>query len=112
MRTYPRPVRGWAGRFPLLAGLALLMLCVQPGAAQQRKYLLELGAAGAYQSFDGATDLGGAPGGVGRLGVWLPLNFAVEAEGAFASPKAKATDEGVSVKTFGVSALYNILIGN
>ncbi|HET9038622.1 MAG TPA: OmpA family protein [Gemmatimonadales bacterium] len=105
-------MRGWAGGLPLLAGLALLMVCVQSGAAQQRKYLVELGAAGAYQSFDGATDLGGAAGGLGRLGVWLPLNFSVEVEGAFASPKTKSTDEGVSVKTFGVSALYNILIGN
>jgi outer membrane protein OmpA-like peptidoglycan-associated protein/opacity protein-like surface antigen len=88
------------------------MVCVQSSAAQQRKYLVELGAAGAYQSFDSATNLGSAAGGVGRLGVWLPLNFSVELEGAFASPKTKDTDKGVSVKTFGVSALYNILLGN
>ena len=112
MRTYPHLARGWAGGLRPLASLALLVACAHPGAAQQRKYLVELGAAGAYQSFDAATDLGGAAGGVGRLGVWLPLNFSVEVEGGFASPKTKAGDEGVSVKTFGASALYNILIGN
>jgi len=111
MRTYPHLARGWAGGLRLLAGLALLVACARPGAAQQRKYLVELGAAGAYQSFDAATDLGGAAGGVGRLGVWLPLNFSVEVEGGFASPKT-GSDEGVSVKTFGASALYNILIGS
>ncbi len=112
MRTYPHLARGWAGGLRLLATLALLVACARPGAAQQRKYLVELGAGGAYQSFDAATDLGGAAGGVGRLGVWLPLNFSLEVEGGFASPKTKVGDEGVSVKTFGASALYNILIGN
>ncbi len=111
MRTYPHPVGGWAGGLSLLAGLALLVMCVRTGAAQQRKYLVELGAAGAYQSFDNATDLGGAAGGLGRLGVWLPLNFSLEVEGQFGSPKTKSTDQKVSVKTFGVSALYNFLIG-
>jgi len=112
MRTYPHLARGWAGGLRLLATLALLVACTRPGAAQQRKYLVELGAAGAYQSFDAATDLGGAAGGAGRLGVWLPLNFSLEVEGGFASPKTKVGDEGVSVKTFGASALYNILIGD
>jgi outer membrane protein OmpA-like peptidoglycan-associated protein len=111
MRTYPHPARGWAGGLRLLASLALLVACGRPGAAQQRKYLVELGAAGVYQSFDTATGLGSAAGGLGRLGVWLPLNFSVEVEGSFTKPKTKARDEGVSVKTFGVSALYNILLG-
>jgi OOP family OmpA-OmpF porin len=111
MRTYPHPSRGWARELRLLASLALLAACARPGAAQQRKYLVELGAAGVYQSFDTATGLGGAAGGLGRLGVWLPLNFSLELEGSFAKPKTKASDEGVSVKTFGVSALYNILLG-
>src|SRR5882724_12817055 len=112
MRTYPHPPRGWAGGLRLLASLALLAAYARPGEAQQRKYLVELAAAGAYQSFDAITDLGGAAGGVGRLGVWLPLNFSVEVEGGIASPKTKAGDQGVSVKTFGASALYNILIGS
>jgi OmpA-OmpF porin, OOP family len=43
--------------------------------------------------------------------VWLPLNFSLEVEGSFTKPKTKIRDEGVSVKTFGVSALYNILLG-
>ena len=111
MRTYPHPSRGWARELRLLASLALLVACARPGAAQQRKYLVELGAAGVYQSFDTATGLKGAPGGLGRLGVWLPLNFSVEVEGSFTKPKTKIRDEGVSVKTFGVSALYNILLG-
>lgn len=113
MRTYPHPFGGWAGGLPLLAGLALLVLGTHSSAAQQpRKYLVELGAAGAYQSFDNATDLGSAAGGVGRIGVWLPLNFSVEVEGGFTSPKTQTTSTGVSVKTFGASALYNILIGS
>jgi OmpA-OmpF porin, OOP family len=111
MRTYPHPPRGWAAGLRLLASLALLVVCARSGAAQQRKYLVELGAAGVYQSFDTATGLKGAPGGLGRLGVWLPLNFSVEVEGSFTKPKTKIRDEGVSVKTFDVSALYNILLG-
>ena len=111
MRTYPYPLGGWAGGLRLLAGLALSALCLRPCAAQQRKYLVELSAAGAYESFDNATDLGGAAGGTGRLGVWLPLNFSVEVEGAFASPKTQSNNVGVSVKTFAGSALYNVLIG-
>jgi outer membrane protein OmpA-like peptidoglycan-associated protein len=112
MRTYRHPPRGWAGGLRLLASLALLAAYARSGTAQQRKYLVELGAAGAYQSFDAVTDLGGAAGGVGRLGVWLPLNFSLELEGGITSPKTKARDVGVSVKTFGASALYNILIGS
>jgi len=111
MRTYPYPIGGWAGGLRLLAGLALLAPCLRPCAAQQRKYLVEVGAAGSYESFDNATDLGGAAGGTGRLGVWLPLNFSVEVEGAFASPKTQSNNVGVSVKTIAGSALYNVLIG-
>lgn len=113
MRTYPRTARR---RLP--AALALLVLCVGPLAAQQRKYLIELGAAGAYQSYDNATDLDAAIGGVGRLGVWLPANFSVELAGTFAKPKTTVTDllgdttsVGVNARTFSGSLLYNILIG-
>ncbi|HKT61847.1 MAG TPA: OmpA family protein [Gemmatimonadales bacterium] len=112
MRTYPQPARGWAGRIGALAGLALVVVCVQPGHAQARKYLVEVGAAGAYQSFDANTQLDGAAGGLGRLGVWLPLNFSVEVEGGFASPSSKSGSQSVSVKQFAASALYNIPLGS
>jgi outer membrane protein OmpA-like peptidoglycan-associated protein len=90
-----------------------MVACVLPAAAQQRKYLVELGAAGMYQSFDDATQLAGGKGGVGRIGLWLPLNFSVEAEGQILSSKTDNTAEtGVTVKSFSLSALYNILVGN
>jgi len=88
-----------------------VVACAQTGAAQGRKYLVELGAAGAYQSFDSNTQLDGAAGGLGRLGIWLPLNFSVEVEGAFSSPNSKSGAQSVSVKAFAASALYNIPIG-
>src|SRR5919107_2235693 len=111
MRTYLYPIGGWAGGLRLVAGLALLVASAPSAEAQQRKYLVELGAAGAYQSFDSELHLGGAGGGVGRVGVWLPLNFSVEVEGLFTSPKADVGSASVSVRNVGVSALYNILIG-
>jgi outer membrane protein OmpA-like peptidoglycan-associated protein/opacity protein-like surface antigen len=112
MRTYTSPLGGWAGGYALLAGLALVVGCASSVAAQQRKYLVELGAAAGYQTFDKETVLGGSLGGVGRLGVWLPLNFSLEVEGGVASPNTKDDDQSVSVKTFGLSALYNFLIGS
>ena len=72
MRTYRlaagRP--GWASG--VLVALVLLFGWTTVGGAQDRRYLVEVGAAGAYQSFDKVTDLGGAAGGIGRLGIWLP----------------------------------------
>jgi outer membrane protein OmpA-like peptidoglycan-associated protein len=88
-----------------------VVVCTHAGAAQQRKYLVELGAAGAYQSFDSSAALKPTVGGVGRLGIWLPLNFSVEAQGDFGSAKSKTRDVKVGVKTFSLSALYNFLIG-
>jgi outer membrane protein OmpA-like peptidoglycan-associated protein len=91
----------------------MLLGWTSSGLAQDRRYLVEIGAAGAYQSFDKVTDLGGAAGGVGRVGVWLPLHFSLELEGAFSSPKTQTGEAvGVSVKTFAASALYNFLIGS
>ncbi len=113
MRTYRLPARGRARGLSLLGGLALVVVCALPAAAQQRKYLVELGAAGMYQSFDDATQLAGGKGGVGRIGLWLPLNFSAEAEGQILSSKTDNTAEtGVTVKSFSLSALYNILVGN
>jgi outer membrane protein OmpA-like peptidoglycan-associated protein len=94
-----------------LAGLALVVACAQTGAAQGRKYLVELGAAGVYQSFDSLASLKNSAGGIGRIGVWLPLNFSLELQADFVSSKSKTRDEKVGVKTFAASALYNIPIG-
>ena len=109
MRTYQRTaLRG------LPAVLAVLVLGNAPLTAQERKNFVELGAGAAYQSFDDATDLDGAVGGLGRLGVWLPANFSIELAGSFAKPKQTAnllSPPGVNVRNFSVSALYNILVG-
>ncbi len=114
MRTYP-----WTARCRIPAGLALLFLSALPLAAQQRKYLVEVGGAVAYESYDNATVLDGAIGGVGRLGVWLPANFSVELQGSFASPKTpvvvdvlgRTEKQGVKVRSISASLLYNFLIG-
>ncbi len=110
MLTYQSVSRPLTRALAFLACLALGL--PQSGQAQERRYRFELGAAGAYQSFDDATNLGGGAGGLGRFGIWLPANFSAELDGSFASPKTKETDVGVSVKTFSVSALYNILVGS
>lgn len=114
MRTYPL-----TARYRLPAALALLVLWVAPLAAQQRKYLVELGAAGAYQSYASVSELDGAVGGVGRLGVWLPANLSLELQGSFASPKTTIPDllgnpipVVVKTRTFSGSLLYNFLIGS
>lgn len=112
MRTYPLPSGSVTTGLRILLCLALLLSCGSPAAAQKRKYFVELGAAGGYQSFGNPTDLGGAAGGIGRLGVWLPLNFSAELEGGFSSPHTKALGEGVSVKNFTASLLYNFLLGS
>lgn len=91
--------------------LATLVCARSPLAAQERHYLAEVGAAGVYQSFDGAAELKGALGGMGRLGLWLPLNLSVEVDGAFTKPKAESTDEGVSVRQFSGALLYNVPVG-
>jgi outer membrane protein OmpA-like peptidoglycan-associated protein len=109
MLTYCHPVRGLARVLPLLG----IIVCTRfvSGQAQERRYLFEVGAAGAYRSFGDSTDLGGAVGGLARAGVWLPLNISLEVDADFASPKSHQLDEGVSVKTYSVSALYNMPLG-
>jgi outer membrane protein OmpA-like peptidoglycan-associated protein/opacity protein-like surface antigen len=77
-----------------------------PAEAQERRYLFEVGAAGAYQSFGDVTQLDGSAGGLARVGIWLPLNISIEAEGSLAKPNS------ISVKTGAVSALYNLLLGS
>src|SRR6476469_3534279 len=112
MRTYTQPPRGWAKGVGVLAGLVLIVACSTDAAAQQRKYLVELGAAAAYQSFDSKALLASSAGGTGRIGVWLPLNFSLEVQADLSSSKSQSRDESVGVKTFAASALYNILVGS
>ncbi|MGH7525773.1 MAG: OmpA family protein [Gemmatimonadales bacterium] len=112
MRTYYDPGRGRAPSLSLLGSLVLLVSCALPSAAQERRYLFEIGAAGAYQSFAEVTRLGGGTGGALRLGVWLPGNFSLEGEGSALSSKAEDVGEtDVGVKTLTLSALYNIAVG-
>lgn len=99
-----------AALLPLLF-LLLFTVVLTDSAAAQRKYLIEFGAAGAVTSFDKATDLGTGYGGLGRLGIWLPLNFELEAEGTVMKPKTKTAAIGVNTSTFGGSLLYNIPVG-
>src|SRR5262245_61997346 len=106
MRTY-RDGTGGRG----LALLALVVCVASPLVAQERRYLAEIGAAGVYQSFDGLAGLKSAPGFLLRGGLWLPLNFSVEGEAAFATPKAKADDIGTSYRALFLSLLYNIPVG-
>src|SRR5215207_5481245 len=112
MLIYHRPQRGLARFLPLLGAFVCALSNAPTLSGQERRYVFEVGAAGAYQSFDDATELNGAPGVILRAGVWLPLNFSVEGEGALSSPKDQTAEEGVSVKSFSASALYNLLIGN
>ena len=111
MRTYPNPGGGVARALRHL-GIVVLTWSSVPGAeAQERRYLVEAGAAAVYQSFDNVTDLGGSVGGLARIGLWLPLNFSIEAEGALSSPKTESADVGVTVRTVAASGLYNLLLG-
>jgi OmpA-OmpF porin, OOP family len=112
MLTYRYPARGLARVLLLLGALVFTLSATSTAQAQERRYLIELGAAGAYQSFNSTTRLDGAAGGLARIGVWLPLNLGIEAEGSIASPNAQTTNNGVGVKTGSVSVLYNLLLGS
>jgi hypothetical protein len=98
-------------RRAVLVPLALLFLVPVSSSAQQRRYLVELGAAGGFTSYGADTDLGTGVGGLGRLGVWLPLRFSIEAEGSYFRPKTEGSDVAVGVKSFAGSLLYNIPLG-
>lgn len=111
MRTYPNPGGGVARALRHLGIVVLTLSSVPSAAAQERRYLVEAGAAALYQSFDNVTDLGGSVGGLGRIGLWLPLNFSIEAEAALSSPKTESADVGVTVRTIAASGLYNLLLG-
>jgi outer membrane protein OmpA-like peptidoglycan-associated protein len=114
MLTYPNPGGGAARGLRLLGALVLTISTFSSARAQERKYLFEVGLAGAYESFgDSAiTDLKGALGGLGRIGLWLPLNFSVEGEGVLAKPKTKSANEGVSFRSTFASLMYNLPLGS
>jgi outer membrane protein OmpA-like peptidoglycan-associated protein len=80
--------------------------------AQQRRFLVEVGAGGLYQAFDSATKLNGTIAGVGRLGLWLPYHFSVEAEAALGGPNTVNPDSSVGMRTVIASVLYNIPVGD
>ncbi len=105
MRTYQNPGGGVARALRHLGALVLTLSWTSLAHAQERRYLFEVGAAGGYQSFGNETELGGTFGGVGRLGVWLPLNLSIEAEGTVSS------SETIGVKTGSASLLYNVPFG-
>ncbi len=95
------------------ARLALLLAATAatPLLAQQRRYLVEVGAAGSYVSFDSKTNLTGGAGGIGRLGLWLHRNLSIEGEfGAFA-PKSQLSDVSWSARVLGGSVVGNLPIG-
>jgi outer membrane protein OmpA-like peptidoglycan-associated protein len=109
MRTY-RPLAAGSARALRLSGLlASCIFTISTAQAQDRTYLFELGAGGVYQSYsDSTTKLESTLGLLGRFGVWLPLNFSVEAEGSTSGAKTKVSGIEVGVKTGSASLLYNI----
>jgi outer membrane protein OmpA-like peptidoglycan-associated protein len=105
MLIYRCPTRGWARVLRLLGVLVFALLLARTMHAQERRYLFEVGGAGGYQSFSETTGYDGAAGAVGRIGVWLPLNFSVEAEGSIASANS------IGVMMGSISVLYNLPVG-
>ncbi|MGH7581580.1 MAG: outer membrane beta-barrel protein, partial [Gemmatimonadales bacterium] len=112
MRTYRYHSRAAARGLRSLCALAVLLSLGSALQAQQRRYLVELGAGGLNQSYGSVTELKSGFGGVGRVGLWLPAHFSVELEAAFAGSKTKDTDVSVSTRTLAGSVLYNIPIGS
>ena len=123
IRTRRRTPQGarWASLRALAAaalGAASLLLAparpldAQSAAAARPRYRFEAGAALGLYRFGGETRLQTAPGGVARLGVWLPLGFSIEGEGAIAQPQ---TDDPFnlswSVRTLSAALLFNVPLG-
>jgi outer membrane protein OmpA-like peptidoglycan-associated protein len=84
---------------------------VSIGQAQERRNLFEASGAGGYQSYGSTAELDGAFGGLLRIGLWLPLNFSVEAEGSTANAKPTNRDIKVGVKAGSGALLYNLPFG-
>jgi outer membrane protein OmpA-like peptidoglycan-associated protein len=94
------------------ATLALIAcLAIPHSGLAQRRYLFEFGAAGSVMSFSDSTDLRAGPGGLLRLGLWLPMRFSLEGEGSLLKPKTRSASVGVNVQAFSGSLLYNIIVG-
>ena len=111
MRTYQNPGAGLA-RALRLSGLVVSTLgVVSLAQAQERRYLFEVSAGLGYYAFGDTTDLSGKLGGVGRVGVWLPYNLSLEAEGFLVSPRAKTAGDNVPVTAGSGSLLYNQFLG-
>src|SRR5919107_47269 len=108
MLTYQAAIRVLTRSLLLLSAVTTAFASLAlPVQAQERRYLFEVGAAGALQSYNNDnTGLGGSFGPLGRLGLWLPLNFSAEVEGSLAK------SEGFSVQMGSVSLLYNVLLGS
>ncbi len=111
MRTYRFPGGGWARALRHLGVLVATLAYASNTQAQERRNLFEASAAGGYQAYDSIAGLGSTFGGLLRIGLWLPLNFSVEAEGSTASAKPKTTDTKIGVKTGSASLLYNLPLG-
>ncbi|MFL5547511.1 MAG: hypothetical protein ACJ8AQ_08140, partial [Gemmatimonadales bacterium] len=86
--------------------MSVLIFAASGLQAQERRYLFEVGGAASFQSYSNDTGLETSFGGLGRFGIWLPLNFSAEVEGSL----AKTND--VSVKVGTASLLYNLLLGS
>jgi outer membrane protein OmpA-like peptidoglycan-associated protein len=114
MLTYRFPAGGLARVLRLLGAVVLTASSLSTAEAQDRKYLFEIGAGGGYQAFgdSATTNLTGALGGIGRIGVWLPYNFSLEAEGWIGTPKTKSTDDAVKVRMGLGALLYNLPLGS
>src|SRR4051794_10018855 len=114
MLTYRFPAGGLARVLRLSGAVVLTASSLSTAQAQDRKYLFEVGAGGGYQAFgdSATTNLTGAFGGVGRIGVWLPYNFSFELEGWIGTPKTKSTDNSVNAKTGYGALLYNLPLGS
>lgn len=95
----------------LLAVALLVIAGTSRAEAQDRRYLIELGAAGGYTSFGDATLLKGSGGGLARLAFWTPFRVSLEAEAGMFSPSARSGADW-SARSFSGSLLYNVGIGS
>ena len=113
MRTYRFPAGGEARALRLLGIVVLSLVYQTPAVSQERKYLFEISAAAGKLWFGDSTttDLKGAFGGLGRIGVWLPFNFSLEAEGWIGKSKTYTADADVNVKSGYGALLYNLPLG-
>jgi hypothetical protein len=88
----------------------LVSTVVGTAEAQERRYLIELGAAGGYASFGDATLLKGSAGVLARAAFWTPFHVSLEAEVGLFSPSTRSGADW-SARSIGGSALYNVGIG-